>query len=352
MVITDSQKWLILASTLAFGWLIVLLAPVLTPFLVSALLAYLGDPIVDRLEARGVSRTVAVVLVFIAMFILGLSAVLIIIPALHSQAVVLIHKIPTALEWLQLNLLPKISSLVGGTAIQIDIPAVKETLLANWQDVSSVAKNLMTHIGRSSQMLIGWLTYLLLIPVVTFYLLRDWDLLVAEVHDLLPRTIEPRVTALAREIDDVLAEFLRGQLTVMACLAAVYIIGLWLLGLELAFVVGVFAGLVSFVPYLGVIVGLVLAGFAALVQFPDWFHLIGVAAIFGVGQVLEGMVLSPLLVGDRIGLHPVAVIFAVMAGGQLFGFLGVLLALPVAAIIVVLLRHSKQEYQSSNLYAS
>ena len=112
------------------------------------------------------------------------------------------------------------------------------------------------------------------------------------------------------------------------------------------------AGLVSFVPYLGVIVGLVLAGFAALVQFPDWLHLLGVALIFGLGQVLEGMVLSPLLVGDRIGLHPVAVIFAVMAGGQLFGFLGVLLALPVAAIIVVLLRHSKKEYQSSDLYGS
>jgi predicted PurR-regulated permease PerM len=352
MVVTDSQKWLILASTVVVGWLIVLLAPVLTPFLISALLAYLGDPIVDRLEARGVSRTVSVVLVFLAMFIIGLSAVLVIIPALQSQATILLQRIPTALEWLQSNLLPKLSSLMGGAAIEIDIPAVKETLLSHWQDVGSVAKNLMAHIGRSSQLLIGWVTYLLLIPVVTFYLLRDWDLLVAEIHDLLPRTVERRITALAKEIDDVLAEFLRGQLTVMACLAVVYVIGLWIIGLDLAFVVGMLAGLVSFVPYLGVIVGLVLAGFAALVQFPDWLHLLGVALIFGLGQVLEGMVLSPLLVGDRIGLHPVAVIFAVMAGGQLFGFLGVLLALPVAAIIVVLLRHSKKEYQSSDLYGS
>ena len=136
----------------------------------------------------------------------------------------------------------------------------------------------------------------------------------------------------------------------MVALAIVYITGLWLVGLELAFVVGLVASLVSFVPYLGVIVGVVLASFAALVQFPDWMHLLGVFAVFGVGQVLEGMVLSPLLVGDRIGLHPVAVIFSVMAGGQLFGFLGVLLALPVAAVIVVLLRHSKDEYQSSDLY--
>ena len=350
MVISDSQKWLILATTLFVGWLIFLLAPVLTPFLISSLLAYLGDPIVDRLEAVGASRTLSVGLVFLAMLVLGVGAVVIILPALQSQVTVLIQKIPMALEWLQSNLLPRVSSLLGGAELHIDIPAVKKTLLSHWQDVGSVATNLMTHIGRSSQMLIGWVTYLLLIPVVTFYLLRDWDLLVAEIHDLLPRTIEPRVVALAKEIDDVLAEFLRGQLTVMLALAIVYVFGLWLVGLELAFVVGMTAGLVSFVPYLGVIVGVVLAVFAALVQFPDWLHLLGVAAVFGVGQVLEGMVLSPLLVGDRIGLHPVAVIFAVMAGGQLFGFLGVLLALPVAAIIVVLLRHSKQEYQSSELY--
>ena len=350
MVISDSQKWLIFASIIFIGWLIVLLAPVLTPFLLSTLLAYLGDPLVDRLEEYGASRTLAVGIVFLGMFVLGISAVIVILPALQSQATVLLQKIPTALEWVQTNLLPRVSSLLGGTPIEIDIPAVKETLVSHWQDVGSVAKNLMAHIGRSSQVLIGWVTYLLLIPVVTFYLLRDWDLLVAEVHDLLPRTIEPRVTSLAKEIDDVMAEFLRGQLTVMASLAVIYVIGLWLVGLDLAFVVGMIAGLVSFVPYLGVIVGVVLAIFAALVQFPDWLHLLGVAAVFGVGQVLEGMVLSPLLVGDRIGLHPVAVIFAVMAGGQLFGFLGVLLGLPVAAVIVVLLRHSKQEYQSSELY--
>ena len=350
MVITDSQKWLILASTILVGWLILLLAPVLTPFLISTLLAYLGDPIVDRLETLGASRTLSVGLVFLGMFILAICAVLVILPALQSQATILIQKIPTALEWLQSNFLPRISSVLGGVELNIDIPAAKEAILSHWQDIGSVATNLMSHIGRSSQVLIGWVTYLLLIPVVTFYLLRDWDLLVAAVHDLLPRTIEPRVVALAKEIDEVLAEFLRGQLTVMIALALVYVVGLWLVGLDLAFVVGMIAGLVSFVPYLGVIVGVVLAVFAALVQFPDWMHLIGVAAVFGVGQLLEGMVLSPLLVGDRIGLHPVAVIFAVMAGGQLFGFLGVLLALPVAAVIVVLLRHSKQEYQNSGLY--
>ncbi|MGH8595571.1 MAG: AI-2E family transporter, partial [Gammaproteobacteria bacterium] len=198
--------------------------------------------------------------------------------------------------------------------------------------------------------LLGWLTFLLLVPVVTFYLLRDWDILVRNIDDLLPRRIEPRVRKIVQEIDAVLAEFLRGQLSVMLALAILYITGLWLVGLDLAFAIGLVAGLVSFVPYLGVIVGVLLAGIAALLQFGELWHLLGVVAVFGVGQLLEGMVLSPLLVGERIGLHPVAVIFAVMAGGQLFGFFGVLVALPVAAAIVVLLRHSRDEYKRSGLY--
>ena len=171
-VITDSQKWLIFASIIFVGWMIVLLAPVLTPFLLSTLLAYLGDPLVDRLEEYGATRTLAVGIVFLGMFVLGICAVIVVLPALQSQATVLIQKIPTALEWMQSNLLPRVSSLLGGTPIEIDIPAVKETLVSHWQDVGSVAKNLMAHIGRSSQVLIGWVTYLLLIPVVTFYLLR------------------------------------------------------------------------------------------------------------------------------------------------------------------------------------
>jgi predicted PurR-regulated permease PerM len=213
-------------------------------------------------------------------------------------------------------------------------------------------RQLALQVGRSGQALLGWVSFLLLVPVVTFYLLRDWDALVANVNALLPRPLEPRVSMIAREIDAVLAEFLRGQLTVMAVLVIVYVLGLWAVGLDLAFVVGVIAGLVSFVPYLGIIVGVLLAGIASLLQFGDTWHLFGVVAVFTVGQVLEGMVLSPLLVGDRIGLHPVAVIFAVMAGGQLFGFFGVLLALPVAAAVVVLLRHSHDEYRRSSLYGS
>ncbi len=352
MVISDSQKWLIVALIALSGWLVYLLAPVLTPFLISLLLSYLGDPLVDRLERLRLSRTVSVVIVFVGMLLFGFAAIVVVVPALQAQVTILLEHIPTAIDWVQQWLLPKMSAYLSTEEIPIDAAAIKEALLGHWAEVGSVARNLMGHIGRSGQLLAGWITYLLLIPVVTFYLLRDWDILVHNVHDLIPRSLEPTVVSLAREIDAVLAEFLRGQLTVMAALATMYVIGLWAVGLELAFIVGVLAGVVSFVPYLGVIVGVIVAGLAALVQFHDVIHIVGVVAVFGVGQLLEGMVLSPLLVGDRIGLHPVAVIFAVMAGGQLFGFIGVLLALPVAAVIVVLLRHSKTEYQKSEIYGS
>ncbi|MGE0860634.1 MAG: AI-2E family transporter [Gammaproteobacteria bacterium] len=345
-----TRSWFLLALALAGGWLLYLLAPVLTPFLISALLAYLGDPLVDRLERAGTSRTTGVLVVFGAMFVLGLLALLILLPMLSHQLVALVNNIPEALDWLQRSLAPRIAELVGRDVVTIDIEALRGAIVDHWKQVGSVAGQVMSSIGRSGQVLLGWLTYLLLVPVVTFYLLRDWDTLVAAVRELLPQRSAPTVERLAREIDAVLAEFLRGQLTVMAALALIYTVGLWLVGLDLAFVIGMLAGLVSFVPYLGVVVGLVAAGLAAFLQFHDLLHVAGAAAVFGLGQVLEGMVLSPLLVGDRIGLHPVAVIFAVMAGGQLFGFFGVLVALPVAAAVVVVLRHWRDEYLNSALY--
>jgi len=347
----DSRQWFILALVVAGGWLLYLLAPVLTPFLMSALLAYLGDPLVDRLQRMGASRTVGVLTVFGVMFVAGLLALVVLLPMLSHQAIAFLNKIPEALDWLQKQLLPRIAALAGIEVPSIDIEGLRAAIVEHWRQVGSVAGQVMSSLGRSGQMLLGWLTYLLLIPVVTFYLLRDWDHLVAAIRDLLPQRAAPTIGKLATEIDAVLAEFLRGQLTVMLALAAIYTSGLWIVGLDLAFVIGMAAGLVSFVPYMGVIVGLSAAVVAAFLQFHDVAHLFAVAAVFSVGQLLEGMVLSPLLVGDRIGLHPVAVIFAVMAGGQLFGFFGVLVALPVAAVVVVLLRHSRDEYLKSELYS-
>ncbi len=348
-MLSDSQKWLVLALLAGSGWLLYLLAPVLTPFLFSALLAYLGDPLVDRLERRGCSRTLGVVLVFVVMCLVGLAALLILLPALERQVHVLIESTPRALDWLQNRFLPWLSARFGVT-LSVDAEALRQSLTGHWQEVGKVLQQLILRLGQSGQWVLGWVSFLLLVPLVTFYLLRDWDALVIAVRDLLPRRVVGRAGQIAQEIDAVLAEFLRGQLSVMAVLAAVYILGLSLAGLDLAFAIGVFAGAVSFVPWLGVIVGMVLASAAALLQFGDLLHLGAVCGVFLVAQLLEGMVLSPWLVGDRIGLHPVAVIFAVMAGGQLFGFMGVLLALPVAAAIVVLLRHSHDGYLRSALY--
>lgn len=349
---SESQKWTLVAvlALLAAGWLLYRLAPVLTPFLVAALLAYCGDPLVDRLEARRLPRTWAVAVVFVVMILAGLSFLLVLIPVLQRQAVVLAAKVPQALQWFQDRLLPLLSELPGFDASTFNGEALRQAVTEHWQQFGGALTQLVAGITQSGQAIVTWLAYLLLIPVVTFYLLRDWDVLVARARALLPRRSEPTVVGLVRECDEVLAQFLRGQLMVMLGLAIVYSAGLRIAGVDLAFLIGLLAGLVSFVPYLGFIVGILVAGFAALVQFGDIAHLVYVVIVFGVGQAIEGMVLSPWLVGGRIGLHPVAVIFAVMAGGQLFGFFGVLLALPAAAVVVVLLRHSHGQYVQSEFY--
>ncbi|HEC17826.1 MAG TPA: AI-2E family transporter [Gammaproteobacteria bacterium] len=349
--INDSQKWWLFAVMLTAGVLVYLLAPVLTPFLAGALLAYLGDPLVDRMEDRGLPRTLAVVVIFLLLFLLLAGLILLLVPALQQQLVSLVRALPRYLDWMQANLAPWLHQTFGIDPAALDWSALKSALQKNWSQVGGAAGGIVHWLSSSGMALMALLANLVLIPVVTFYLLRDWDHLVARVRELLPRKWEPTVVQLAREADTVLGAFLRGQLLVMLALATIYSLGLWWVGLELALIIGVVAGLVSFVPYLGFIIGIVLAGIAAYMQFHEAYYLLLVAAVFGVGQALEGMLLTPLLVGDKIGLHPVAVIFAVMAGGQLFGFVGVMLALPAAAVIMVLLRYVHQRYQQSELYA-
>ncbi|MCC6201710.1 MAG: AI-2E family transporter [Gammaproteobacteria bacterium] len=344
------RRWLALAALVATLWLVYALAPVLTPFFIATLLAYLGDPLVDRLEVRRVRRTAAVLIVFAGMFLLGVLALLVLLPLLYHQVLQLLALAPRVATLVADEVVPRLGALQR-FGITIDIETIRGALAANWSGIGTVATDLLLRVGQSGQALLLTLGYLVLIPVVTFYLLRDWDQLLARLRDLLPRRIEGPVCRLAAECDAVLAQFLRGQLAVMLALAVVYTIGLWLVGVDSAFAIGMLSGLVSFVPYLGVIVGMVVAGFAVLVEYQDWLHLLGVGVVFGAGQMLEGMVLSPWLVGERIGLHPVAVMFAVMAGGQLFGFTGVVLALPVAAVVVVLLRHVHQGYLDSDWYA-
>ncbi len=311
--LSDSQKWLLLGILAFGGWLIYLLAPVLTPFMISALLAYLGDPLVDRLEAHKFSRTLGVVVVFFVMSLIGLILLLVMIPMMEKQISVLIVKIPQAIDNFQQTVLPRIAQFAGFETPTLDTSAFKRAIMGNWESLSGAMGGVFGKLTTSGLKVMNWLAFLVLIPVVTFYLLRDWDLLVARIHDLLPRRFEPTITKLAKECDGVLAEFFRGQLSVMIALAIIYTIGLMIVGLDVAFLIGMLSGLVSFVPYLGFIVGIVVASIAAMMQYHDFIHVAYVAIVFGVGQALEGMVLSPMLVGDRIGLHPVAVIFAVLA---------------------------------------
>src|SRR5699024_9866975 len=231
-----------------------------------------------------------------------------------------------------------------------DPASLKHLVSENWSSASGIVSLALKKAFSSGTALLALGMHLLLVPVIMFYLLRDWDRMVAWIHDQVPRRHVATIDELAGETDNVLGQFIRGQLSVMIVLGLIYVVGLWLVGLDLALVIGVIAGLVSFVPYLGVIVGLLLSSVAVLVQTGAFFPLIWVALIFGFGQIMEQIVLQPLLVGDAIGLHPVWVIFAVLAGGQLFGFIGVLLALPAAAAIAVLVRHFGRVWRGSGLY--
>lgn len=341
---------LVLAAAAAL-WLLDRLAPILLPFVLGAGLAYLGDPIVDRLETWKLSRTAGVCLVFGLFGGIGLGLTLILLPMLYEQLSDLLRRVPSFLQWLQQDFLPRIGVELPPEA-RLDADALRKLITAHWQQTGDLLAQLMGPLTRSGGAALALGINLLLVPVVTFYLLRDWDHLVAEVDRLLPRRIAPRVRALAGEADEVLGAFITGQMLVMLILGLIYSLGLWLLGLELALLIGLGAGVVSFIPYLGPAVGIVTAGIAMLIQTQALLPLLGVAAVFIVGQLLESVWLTPWLVGDKVGLHPVAVIFAVMAGGQLFGFLGVMLGLPVAAVLAVLLRHLRQRWLDSDWYGT
>ncbi len=347
---TDSQKWLVFAFISGSAWLVYLLAPVLMPFAFAAMLAYLGDPLTDKLETYRLSRTNAVLVVFSAMTLIFVLVLLLLVPLLEYQVEQFVSNLPAYVEWLNDTVIPWAQRRFHLNIRPVNLNQIVNLVKGHWEQAGGIAAAVMSSVSHSSGVIAEWMMNLLLIPVVTFYLLRDWDGLIVKVHDLLPRRVAPTASKLAREVDTVLSAFVRGQLYVMLALGCVYSIGLWMTGLDLALLIGMLAGLVSFVPYLGSIVGIVMACVAALVQFHELIQLVPVVIVFIIGQSLEGMVLTPMLVGDKIGLHPVAVMFAVLSGGQLFGFLGILLALPVASIIMVLLRHVHELYRYSDFY--
>ncbi|MDM1715590.1 AI-2E family transporter [Thiopseudomonas alkaliphila] len=349
MSVIKNWPWFVaLALLLAFLYAVI---PILTPFLVSLLIAYMGDPLVDKLEERGLSRTLGVIVVF-AVIVLILAGVLaFLVPLISKQLVKLYGMLPQMVDWVQHTAVPWLHSKLGVPSDILDGDKLKQAFSEHLDKTSGAAGFLLAKVTASGMALFGFVANFVLIPVVSFYLLRDWDILVDKVRGLLPRRGEGAVVKMAKECHEVLGAFIRGQLLVMLALGGIYATGLMLLGLDLGLLVGLLAGLASIVPYMGFAVGITAALLAGVFQFGfELYPLLGIVGVFALGQALEGMVLTPLLVGDRIGLHPVAVIFAIMAGGQLFGFTGVLLALPAAAVIMVLLRHVHEMYKDSDLY--
>lgn len=338
-------QWFAVAAVLA--WLTYLLAPILTPFVAAFILAYICAPLVQRLGRW--PRTPAVLAVMFVLFGLLLLLALLLLPMLQHEVQLFMARLPQLVEAVQLKLVPYLQQYFG-VNLQFDHAALRELLLSHWQSAGGMAGKVLPWLGGGSAALMNMLMNVVLMPVVLFYLLRDWPQLMQNIEQVVPRHWHAKVMQIAGEVDGVLAEFLRGQISVMLLMSAFYVIGLWLVGLEFALPIGVIAGMLVFVPYIGMITGLGLATLAAFSQFSGFGSVLLVWAVFGAGQLLEGMVVTPWLVGERIGLHPLAVIFALLAFGQLFGFFGVLLALPLSAALLVGLRHAREWYLSSNLY--
>jgi len=342
-----AAQWLFVIAAVAL--LLYLLGPILTPFVAAAVLAYICNPLVQRLAARKVPRTLAVALVMGGLLLLSGLLLVIMLPLLEKEIGLLARRVPEWIEALRARLLPQLQQWFGIGA-EWDREALKNLLLSHWQSAGGIAGKALPWLGSGGGAIVGALVNLLLIPVVMFYLLRDRDALVARLDELIPRHWHAKVREIAGEVDAVLAEFLRGQISVLLLMSLFYVVALWLAGLEFALPIGILAGMLVFVPYLGTILGLSLATLAATMQFPDFSGVLWVWAVFGAGQLLEGMLVTPWLVGDRIGLHPLAVIFALLAFGQVFGFFGLLLALPLSAILLVALRHGKAWYLDSEMY--
>ncbi len=325
------------------------LGAVLTPFLVGAILAYLGTPLVDMAERRGVSRAISTTLVVFFFGLLLLALFLVLIPLVQAEVALAMKRFPELLANTTARIFPWIERTFG-VVIAFDAETLKTLLSENMDEARDLSLRVLSGVKTGGLILVTVLVNLALIPVVMFYMLRDWNMMIERLGALVPRGWNTKVRTIATDIDVVLAEFLRGQLLVMLVLAAYYVVGLTIAGLDRAFAIGLLTGLLVFIPYVGFGLGLVLGVVAAILQFAGWPGFFAVLAVYAVGQLLEGYVLVPWLVGDRIGLHPLAVIFALLAFGQLFGFAGVLLALPVSAALLVGLRHLRAAYVVSPVY--
>jgi len=321
------------------------LGDVILPFVLGGAIAYLLDPIADRLEKLRLSRIVSVAIITLVTALVFVLLILLVIPTLIQQTAALIDTAPALFNQLQTALTERFPQLLDADS------TIRQQLISIGNSIQSKGGDLLNGLLSSALGLINVVILLVVVPVVAFYLLLDWDNMTARIDDMLPRDHAPVVRRLATQIDNTLASFLRGQGTVCLILGSYYAVALMLAGLNFGLVVGFIAGLISFIPYVGALVGGVLAIGLALFQFWGNPLMIGlIAGIFAVGQFLEGNILTPKLVGNSVGLHPVWLLFALSVFGSLFGFVGMLVAVPVAAVIGVLARYGIEKYKDSRLY--
>ncbi len=354
MQFTPTQKraaaWCLIAALTVLA--LYLLGPVLTPFVVAAVLAYALTPLVNKLDDLGkgrMPRVVAVILVELLFIVVALSLVLLIVPIVAKEIPLMREQIPLLADRITNGLTPWLAQF--GIKVSLDTGSLKAVALkylnANYEEMFGSVLSSLKLGGSVALAIIG---NAVLIPVALFYLLMDWDKFVARLLELVPPAMRSSVDSFTDEADSVLGQYLRGQLLVMLAMAAFYAIGLALFGLDLALPIGIFTGLAMFIPYLGFGIGLILAILAGLLQFASIKAIVMVAVVYGIGQMVESLFLTPRLVGERIGLHPLAVIFALLAFGQVFGFVGVLIALPASAVLLVAIRRIKERYMASKLY--
>lgn len=339
--------WLALATAILV--LLFALAPVLTPFFLAAILAYVCQPLVLWLGRR-MPRTLAVVIVMLLEALLVVLLALAVLPLFVKEITLLVRELPAFLDRANAHLAPWLAQHAG-IAISLDSASVREWITESLQGTEGLGMKVLDSLRIGGLGLLGVFATAVLVPVVQFYLMRDWEAMLARIEVLVPRGWHDRVTGFVAEADLALAQYLHGQVLVILVMSAFYTLGLWLTGLEFFLPIGIITGVLVFVPYVGAATGFVLATLAAAMQFADWTGLAWVWAVFGIGQAIEGNFITPKLVGERIGLHPVAVIFALLAFGQVFGFPGLLLALPASAVLLVALRQLRARYLDSSFYA-
>lgn len=343
----DAIMWL--GFLVLFGIFVSTFKSVLLPFVAGVVIAYFLDPVVDRFERMKLSRTLSVAIVLCLVILVVVPIAFLLISSINNQIIKFIEVLPEYAASFSEKVQPVLANIIDKFTDE-DIKSINALIKENILKTVTVAAKMIGSIITSGIAVVNLLSLLLITPIVTFYMLRDWDILVSKVDGLLPRSYASSIRAQFRDINEILAGFLRGQLTVCVLLGTYYSVGLLLVGLDLGLVVGFLAGLISFIPYVGSIVGFIVSVALALAQFDSLTPILYVCLVFFSGQFFEGNFLTPKLVGDSVKLHPVWVMFALLAGGVLLGFLGLLIAVPVAAVIGVLVRHGILTYKKSDFY--